>query len=73
MKWPKEWLKVLKQNKEHENILEGLYQVGALKEPPKAREWFLCGGCFARIIPDYGRKCIQCESDKIIPVREILE
>lgn len=55
MKYPKEWVSRLcnylqsrydnSATEQAEAILNALSQLGALKEPPKPREWFICSKC----------------------------
>jgi hypothetical protein len=48
--WPKEWTDILMgahelTEAEAEIRLIRLHKVGALKDPPKAREWWMCPKC----------------------------
>jgi len=53
-----------------EDFLRAMYDVGALKDPPKPREWLVCPhyGVYAE-----GTTVCPCHGDKLIYVREVEE
>ncbi len=58
-KWPKEWLDCVQETIDNpddpskrlwilvngEDALNSLHEIGALKDPPKPREWSICWTC----------------------------
>jgi hypothetical protein len=72
MKYPKEWIEVVRslcvQESDEEFaevVLDRLSHIGALKDPPKPREWKLCPECVTGAH-------MQCGHD-YVTVREVLD
>lgn len=86
MKYPKEWVSRLcnylqsrydnPATEQAETILNALSQLGALKEPPKPREWWMCeSGVAWNTKPDEhypGRQYKKCPC-KLIHVTETVD
>lgn len=81
--WAKDWIDACLnsfQTKDHDlacGILADLQEAGALKDPPKPREWWLCLVCFwhhdeLTPVPEF---CPSCgpSSGKLTRVREVLD
>ena len=80
-KWPKEWIDAAepwsgsyaaggeKQWYGGEDVLRRLQDIGALKDPPKKREWWICEICgegyVSRRPDDRPKTCIQHEHEWI--------
>lgn len=91
MKYPKEWVEAASQGwveagskwiKTPEGVLNDLQKVGALKEPPKPREFWICTSCKTANEEEelFGSKkpsCAQCgwktEIEDWIHVKEVIE
>lgn len=82
-KWPKAWCVALIESfptlsiTDTHRILDCLDKIGALKEPPKPREWWLCKNCYSinSIVAEVmGNRCLCLPQDRnLVKVREVLE
>ncbi len=75
MKWPKKWIDTIYQQtkaihdynselddireKVCNNILDDLHEMGALKDPPKPREWWVCPRCSSNEVPKHYCNCTE--------------
>ena len=94
LKWPKEWVRGIAdrlsvhtpptaREEQAIEILEVLEGWGALKDPPKSREWWFCTECrvtwskdpaqLANDVTDLACKVDYGRSHRLIRVREVLD
>jgi len=87
VKWPKKWLKASDAvnvninpgdpwfTKRPEYILDELHELGALRDPPKSREFWVCYSCQEPKYIYHAKRecCTNCLSKDLVHVREVLE
>jgi hypothetical protein len=85
MKWPKEWRNALERwvlggtisedvfNKVTGEMLDALHKAGALKDPPKPREIYVCdSGCGVKKgNPGWGSHAADCATKKWVKYVEV--
>ena len=90
MKYPKKWIEAVPIEEDHrrsclndpgcitywrEIVLASLQEAGALKDPPKPREWHMCSACWRAVNISSNKLPCGCHGEQVrkIHVREVEE